>query len=48
LAVINAVATAVHANFLESSARAKQATGQSKTRRMQGVIAAHLRHVARI
>jgi transposase len=47
-AVINVVTAAVHANLLESPARAKQATGKSKTRRMQEAFAAHLRHVARI
>jgi transposase len=46
-AVINVLTAAVHANLLESPARAKQATGQSKTRRMQEAFAAHLRHVAR-
>jgi len=29
--MINVVTAAVHANLLESPARAKQATGQSKT-----------------
>jgi transposase len=47
-AVIDVVTAAVHANLLESPARAKQATGKSKTRRMQEAFAAHLRHVARI
>jgi transposase len=47
-AVINVVTAAVHANLVESPARAKQATGRSKTRRMQEAFAAHLRHVARI
>jgi transposase len=47
-AVVNVLTAAVHANLLESPARAKQTTGQSKTRRMQGAFAAHLRHVARI
>jgi transposase len=47
-AVINVITAAVHANLLESPARAKQATGKSKTRRMQEAFAAHLRHVARI
>jgi transposase len=47
-AVINVVTAAVHANLLDSPARAKQTTGQSKTRRMQEGFAAHLRHVARI
>ena len=48
LAVINVLTAAVHANLVESPARAKQATGKSKTRRMQEALAAHLRHVARI
>jgi len=47
-AVINVITATVHANLLESPAKAKQTTGQSKTRRMQEAFAAHLRHVARI
>jgi transposase len=47
-AVVNVVTAAVHANLLESPARAKQTTGKSKTRRMQEAFAAHLRHAARI
>ena len=47
-AVVNLVSAAVHANTLESPARAKQKTGLSKTRRMQAGFAAHLRHVARV
>jgi len=47
-AVVNVVTAAVHANKLESPARAKQATGKSKTRRLQEAFAAHLRHVARL
>jgi len=47
-AVINGITAAMHANLVESPARAKQATGKSKTRRMQEAFAAHLRHVARI
>lgn len=47
-AVINVVTAAVHANLVESPARAKRATGQSKTRRMQQAFAAHLGHVAGI
>ena len=47
-AVINVITATVHANLLESPARAKQATGKSKTRRMQEAFAAHLRHVAGI
>ena len=46
-AVVNVITAAVHANLLESPARAKQTTGKSKTRRMQAAFAAHLRHVAR-
>src|SRR3954468_21203877 len=48
LAVVNVVTGTLHANTLESPARAKQATGLSKTRRMQGAFAAHLRHIARL
>jgi transposase len=48
LAVINVLTGALHANTLESPARAKQTTGQSKTRRLQEAFAAHLRHVAGI
>ncbi len=47
-AVVNVVTAAVHANLVESPAKARQATGKSKTRRMQEAFAAHLRHVARI
>jgi transposase len=47
-AVINVITAAVHANLVESPARAKQVTGQSKTRQMQEAFAAHLRHVAGI
>ena len=47
-AVINVITATVHANLVESPAKAKQATGKSKTRRMQEAFAAHLRHVARI
>jgi len=47
-AVVNILTAAVHANLLESPARAKRVTGVSKTRRMQEAFAAHLRHVARI
>ena len=42
------VTAAVHANTLESPAKAKQKTGKSKTRRMQEAFAAHLRHVGRL
>ena len=48
LAVVNVVTGVLHANTLESPARAKQKTGKSKTRRMQEAFAAHLRHVGRI
>src|SRR5262249_36034906 len=48
LAVINVVTAAVHANLVESPAKAKQTTGKSKTRRMQEAFAVHLRHIARI
>jgi transposase len=47
-AVVNVVTAALHGNTLESPARAKQATGKSKTRRLQEAFAAHLRHVARL
>jgi len=47
-AVVNVVTAALHSNTLESPARAKQMTGLSKTRRLQGAFAAHLRHVGRI
>jgi transposase len=47
-AVINVITAAVHANLVESPARAKQATGKSKTRRMQEAFAAHLGHVGRL
>lgn len=46
--VINAVNGVLHTNTLESPARAKAKTGQSKTRRMQQAFAAHLRHIARM
>ena len=48
LAVVDVITGVLHANTPESPARAKQATGKSKTRRMQEAFAAHLRHVARI
>lgn len=48
LAVVNLVTAAVHANALETPARAKRATGQGKTGRMQAAFAAHLRHVGRV
>ncbi|MBY0460705.1 MAG: transposase [Gemmataceae bacterium] len=47
-AVVNLVTAAVHANTLESPKDAKKKTGLSKTRRMQGAFAAHLRHIGRV
>ena len=47
-AVVNLASAAVHANTLESPARAKRKTGRSKTRRMQEAFAAHLRHIGRM
>jgi transposase len=47
-AVINVVTAAVHANLVESPAKAERTTGKSQARRMQEAFAAHLRHVARI
>jgi transposase len=47
LGVVNVVTGSLHANTLESPARAKQKTGKSKTRRLQEAFAAHLGHVAR-
>jgi transposase len=47
-AVVNLVSAAVHANTLGSPKDAKKRTGQSKTRRMQGAFAGHLRHVGRV
>jgi transposase len=48
LAVVDVVTGVLHANTLESPARAKAKTGKSKTRRMQEAFAAQLRHVARL
>ena len=48
LAVVNVVTGVLHANPLESPAKAKATTGQSKTRRMQAAFAAQLRYVARL
>jgi transposase len=48
LAVVNVVTGVLHADTLESPARAGVKTGKSKTRRMQEAFAAHLRHVARL
>jgi transposase len=46
--VVNLISAALHSNTLASPARAKQKTGQSKTRRMQEAFADHLRHVGRV
>jgi transposase len=48
LGVVNLSTAVLHSNTLESPARAKQTTGQSKTRRMQEAFADHLRHVGRL
>lgn len=48
LAVVNVVTGVLHANTLESPARAKAKTGKTKTRRMQEAFASHLRHIARL
>jgi transposase len=48
LAVVNVVTGVLHANTLESPARAKAKAGKSKTRRMQEAFASHLRHIARL
>jgi len=48
LAVINVVTGTLHANTLESPAKAKRMTGQGKTRRMQEAFASHLRHIGRL
>ena len=48
LGIVNVVTGVLHANTLESPARAKRATGKSKVRRMQEAFAAHLRHIARL
>src|SRR5919107_3182194 len=47
-AVVNVVTASLPTNTLESPAKAKQAIGKSKTRRMHEAFAAHLRHVARL
>jgi transposase len=47
-AVVDVVTASLHSNLLESPARAKQATGKSKTRRLQEAFAAHLRHIGRL
>ena len=46
-AVVNVVSAALHATTLESPKDAKKRTGLSKTRRLQGAFADHLRHVGR-
>jgi len=46
--VVNLISAALHSNTRESPARAKQKTGQSKTRRMQEAFADPLRHVGRV
>ena len=46
--VVNTVTASLPTNLLESPARAKPRTGQSKTRRLQEAFAAHLRHVGRL
>ena len=47
-AVVNVVSAALHATTLESPKGAKKRTGLSKTRRLQGAFADHLRHVGRV
>ena len=47
-AVVNLISAAIHSNTLESPARAKRQTGQSKTRRLQEAFANHLRHVGKV
>ena len=48
LAVVNVITGVLHANTLESPARAKAKTGKTKVRRMQEAFASHLRHIARL
>src|SRR4051812_9991105 len=48
LAVVNVVTGGLHANTLESPARAKATSGKGKTRRLQEAFAAPVRHVARL
>lgn len=45
-ASVDTVGGQLHTNTLESPARAKRTTGESKTRRLQEAFAAHLRHLA--
>lgn len=47
-AVLNLLTGAVHANTLESLQAANRKGKESKTRRMQRALAAHLRHVGRV
>jgi transposase len=47
-AVMNLISGAVHANTPESLRAVNRKTKQSKTRRMQGAFADHLRHVGRM
>lgn len=46
--VANLTTAVLHSNTLESPARAKKTTGQSKTRRMQEAFAGHIRHIGRL
>ena len=46
--VVNVLSGALHSNTLESPKDAKKQTGQSKTKRLQELFAAHLRHVGRV
>jgi transposase len=48
LAAVDVVTGALHADALESPARAERVAGRSETRRMLGAFAAQLRHVARM
>jgi DDE superfamily endonuclease len=47
-AVINLISGALHSNTLESPKGAKEQTGKSKTKRLQEMFAAHLRHVGQV
>jgi transposase len=46
--VVNLISGALHSNTLESPKDAKKQTGKSKTKRLQEMFAAHLRHVGRV
>lgn len=46
--VLNLISGALHANTLESLQAKNRKSKESKTRRMQGAFAAHLRHVGRM